>query len=37
MKFDSKSLFGNIREDLYAATLEFVGTVSIHDCDFDVC
>ncbi|KAG9090295.1 Aquaporin-4 [Ceratobasidium sp. 392] len=27
MKTDSKSLFGNLREDLHAATLEFVGTI----------
>ncbi|KAG8768780.1 Aquaporin-4 [Ceratobasidium sp. 428] len=27
MKTDSKSLFGNLREDLHAATLEFIGTI----------
>jgi len=27
MKTDSKSLFGNIREDIHAATLEFIGTI----------
>ncbi|QRV76085.1 aquaporin, Major intrinsic protein family [Ceratobasidium sp. AG-Ba] len=27
MKTDSRSLFGNLREDLHAATLEFIGTI----------
>jgi len=27
MKTDSRSLFGNLREDVHAATLEFIGTI----------
>jgi aquaporin related protein len=30
MKSDSRSLFGNLREDVHAATLEFIGTVCVH-------
>jgi hypothetical protein len=29
METNSRSLFGNLREDLHAAALEFVGTVRL--------